>query len=206
MTKVTGPLLSMEASGSIGGAMTFARWKGRPYVRMLVKPSNPKSDAQTTQRAMMRFLAQVWGTLGAPTHATWQELADAGKYSTFNAFVAANLQAWTQGQTPEAQYNNAADSVDPLTIASATAGVKQAEITLTAGDTAWGALIHRSVTAGFAPSKATVVGVIQYAGVATAKFVDPGLITGTTYYYRVEGFSRSRATSAPSAESSVTAL
>lgn len=57
MAKVGGPLMSLEASGSVAGALTFAKWKGRQYVRQLVQPSNPQSAAQETARNAMRVAA-----------------------------------------------------------------------------------------------------------------------------------------------------
>lgn len=50
MAKVTGPLMSMEASGTIGDALTFSRWVGRPYVRRYTVPSNPQTLDQETHR------------------------------------------------------------------------------------------------------------------------------------------------------------
>lgn len=55
MAKVTGPLMSMEASGAFGGALVFGKWKGRPTVRQLVIPSNPKSANQTVARNSVRI-------------------------------------------------------------------------------------------------------------------------------------------------------
>lgn len=56
MAKVTGPLMSMDASGKFAGALVFSKWKGRPTVRQLVTPSNPQSVNQTAQRNMVRVL------------------------------------------------------------------------------------------------------------------------------------------------------
>lgn len=62
MAKVTGPLMSLEASGTIGDALTFSRWVGRPYVRRYSVPGNPQTLIQETHRN--RF--SVMGTI-----ATW---------------------------------------------------------------------------------------------------------------------------------------
>lgn len=50
MAKVTGPLMSLEASGTIGNALTFSRWVGRPYVRRYTVPSNPQTLGQEAHR------------------------------------------------------------------------------------------------------------------------------------------------------------
>lgn len=51
MAKVTGGLLSLDASGTFGGAITYAKWKGRQYARIKGNPSNPKTEGQMTDRA-----------------------------------------------------------------------------------------------------------------------------------------------------------
>lgn len=65
MAKVGGPLMSLEASGSVAGALTFAKWKGRQYVRQLVIPANPQSASQESARNAMRVsaAAQRWANL-----------------------------------------------------------------------------------------------------------------------------------------------
>lgn len=58
MAKAEGPLYSMSASGSIGGAITFGRWKGRNTVRRLVIPENPKSTLQGYVRASLKSVSK----------------------------------------------------------------------------------------------------------------------------------------------------
>ena len=59
MAKVSGPLMSMEASGKFGGTLVFTKWKGRPVVRQLVKPANPKSADQELARNRTRVTGAV---------------------------------------------------------------------------------------------------------------------------------------------------
>ena len=54
MAKVSGPLMSMGASGSFGGALVFGLRKGANIVRQLVTPANPKSADQATARNIVR--------------------------------------------------------------------------------------------------------------------------------------------------------
>lgn len=53
MAKVTGPLMSMDASGKLGDAIVFAKWKGQNYVRQFVIPANPQSASQGDQRIVI---------------------------------------------------------------------------------------------------------------------------------------------------------
>lgn len=57
MAKVTGPLMSMDASGQFGNALVFGRWKGRNVVRQYTTPSNPQTTLQTETRNALRVLA-----------------------------------------------------------------------------------------------------------------------------------------------------
>jgi len=54
MAKVTGPLFSVDASGSYAGKLTFAKWKGVQYVRNKVVPSNPMTTGQVEARNDVR--------------------------------------------------------------------------------------------------------------------------------------------------------
>lgn len=89
MAKVTGPLMSLEASGTIGDALTFSRWVGRPYVRRYSVPGNPQTLNQETHRN--RF--SVMGTI-----ATWA----ARNNQTFDANTD-NVQKLIKSKTPADQ-------------------------------------------------------------------------------------------------------
>lgn len=67
MAKVTGPLFSMSASGSIGKAITFSIWKGIAYVRELVIPLNKKTEDQGDNRLILGGLAKSIAPIVGPT-------------------------------------------------------------------------------------------------------------------------------------------
>jgi hypothetical protein len=104
MARTTGPLLSLDASGSTAGAITFSKSKGRNYVRQLVIPNNPKSAKQVGVRAMMKYLAQLWPTIAADAKASWADLAAAKNLNPFNAFTAQNLARWQKNKAPTHAY------------------------------------------------------------------------------------------------------
>lgn len=62
MAKAIGPLMSMSASGTIGGTITFDK---RGFVRQRVVPTNPKSDAQGNVRQMLLAVQKALTLLGA---------------------------------------------------------------------------------------------------------------------------------------------
>ena len=65
MAKVQGPLMSMQASGTYAGTLTFGTWKGRQVVRQRVDPSNPQSAGQESARNKLRLTAaaQAWANI-----------------------------------------------------------------------------------------------------------------------------------------------
>lgn len=52
MARVTGPFLSISASGTVAKMLTAATWKGIAYMREWFRPQNPKSDGQNWIRAI----------------------------------------------------------------------------------------------------------------------------------------------------------
>lgn len=100
MAIVHGPLFSMAASGTIGEAIVFSKWKGRSYVRERVIPSNPKSGGQVGRRAMFKYLTQVWSAQSSSDQDSWQDIADQIVASPFNAFIKHNMQRWHNFLTP----------------------------------------------------------------------------------------------------------
>jgi hypothetical protein len=65
MAKVTGPLMSLDASGGFAGTLVFGKWKGRNTVRQLVTPSNPQTANQEKGRNAVRAVGtmQHWANL-----------------------------------------------------------------------------------------------------------------------------------------------
>jgi len=70
MAKVTGPLLSLDASGSIASTITFSRWKGINYVRQRIIPTYTNTALQALVRLLMKDGSLAWkasATVGAVT-------------------------------------------------------------------------------------------------------------------------------------------
>lgn len=63
MAKVTGPLLALDATGTIGKTITFTHWKSIKVVKSYAKPANPRSPLQLAQRAKWREVVSLWHTL-----------------------------------------------------------------------------------------------------------------------------------------------
>lgn len=190
MARVKGPLFSMEASGTIGGAIVFSKWKGRDYVRRHAIPSNPKSGLQTGVRAVFGFIAQDYANLGDADIADWQELAAGDNITPLNAQIrdavdkARRNLGWRENTT-----DAPAGTVDAPTDGAATAQPS----TLVLGWSAPGSnqpdycyAIYRGASGDFTPDISNLIAVVP---VSQTAYTDVGLNAGTTYHYKVRGLS-----------------
>lgn len=94
MAKVKGPLLSLEASGTIRKTIVFSQWKGRNYVRGHVIPFNPQSSKQTNVRAAMTLLVLEWQGEIQGYKDTWAEYGKTYNLSGFNTYVKRGMNAY----------------------------------------------------------------------------------------------------------------
>jgi hypothetical protein len=187
--------------------MTFSKWKGRNYVRQLVTPANPQTVKQVSVRAMMRFLSQEWAGLTAPEQATWDDLAAAGQYAPFNAYMKKNLERWRNFLAPSKEYPAAeGDLAAVLGAITATGGVGQITLSqvITTANQNWSLLIFRSLTGTFTPSFSNLIRVVNGEGAGPIVYVDTPLTPGA-YFYELRGGSVEGVTGASSAEATATA-
>jgi hypothetical protein len=91
MALVSGPLLSMRASGQIGKSVVFSKWKGRQTARAYVIPSNPQSAAQTEVRTTFQWVHDLYKSLGADAQAAWILKAAQMQITAMNAFTGVNV-------------------------------------------------------------------------------------------------------------------
>ena len=191
MAIVTGPLMSVDASGKFGGSMVFSKWKGRNYARKLVIPSNPKEPKQVGVRSMLTFLAKAWAAIKVAEAADYQTLADAAEISTFNAYVGANLDRWQENKGPGQSYPPAdASGATAITSAPLTghADYVTAVVTPATNANIWGIMVWRD-SVSVVPTWANCIAVYFQASVAAHTFTDSPLAAGT-YHYRFAQFNK----------------
>jgi hypothetical protein len=110
MAKVTGPLHSITASGSIGGTLTMLRQSMRNIAKKKSKPGGQPSAAQLARRAAYKTAAAAWSALTTEQKAAWKPAADAAQITPFNAYMRAMLRAWQAGGA--SPWDNGATSWD----------------------------------------------------------------------------------------------
>lgn len=206
MVKITGPMFSLDASGSIGKTITFSKSKGRNYVRTLVKPSNPKSGGQVGVRQMFSFLSKQWASIPAADQSSWDALADQKVIAPFNAYMSFNQERWRNFLSPSQNVAVAAiDTPSTLGTGTAVAGVRQITVTqpITTAAGGWGIAFFRGLTTGFASSFSNLVKVLPLAAAADVVFVDTPLVADE-YFYVMRAFTLDGILSAETAEVSAT--
>lgn len=90
MARLTGPLLSLDASGSIWGTVVYSKWKGLNYARLSVTPYNPKSDYQTGIRNTISFGVLYFSKgdyVAAAQKTWWNTYAEGTNMSGINRFM-----------------------------------------------------------------------------------------------------------------------
>jgi hypothetical protein len=89
LAKWKSPIFS-DIRNKLGENVVFSMWKGRPYMRSYVRPSNPQTLAQTANRLDMTRLVQAWQSIIAilPEVVTaWNKAALSDLISGYNRFV-----------------------------------------------------------------------------------------------------------------------
>lgn len=133
MSKLTGPLFSLRAAGTIGETLTYASWKGVQYVRTRVMPNNPNTANQQEVRGAFRTLNQWWNRAPTLARAPWTAAAVGQPYTDRNALVRDNVPA-LQG---DANMNDfvgspgAGGAIPPLTMVMTSPGILDLTATFT---------------------------------------------------------------------------
>jgi len=91
VAKVTAPLLSFGASGQIAQTQVYSKWKGRPYVRRQVIPSNPQTAEQSLTRNTFSWLQNVFKLAPSLFTDPWNAYAQGKVMTGRNAFTKQNL-------------------------------------------------------------------------------------------------------------------
>lgn len=103
MTRVTGPLFSLTASGTLGDVITYSTWKGLPYVRSRVIPANPQTDAQVSIRDTLTAGVSSWrddASVPETSRTSWEFYASGTGMSGFNRYIKQFIEANTQHEPP----------------------------------------------------------------------------------------------------------
>lgn len=132
MAKVTGPLLSMGAKGSIGKSAVFATWRGVKYARQHVVPANPRTTAQQANRTRFALLREAYKLAPAVVRAPWLAFASGRPFTDSNKFVGENNRLLNGELTMDNAIMSpgARGGLPPISVVAAT-GANAGEISVT---------------------------------------------------------------------------
>ena len=154
MAKVEGPLFSMQASGTYGGAVTFGRRKGVNVARIRVDPANPQTSGQQDSRNRVRVggVIQRWMngtsqvedgqaatpkallTTAAPAEQTWNSfLVDLLVGAGAITYTAAEAAFQALSESEQTAWDTAAGALTPPLNAVAQKGPAGVEATPKSG-------------------------------------------------------------------------
>lgn len=133
MAKVKGPLLSLSATGQIGQSQVYASWRGVPYARRYVVPSNPRTTAQTLTRNTFQFADDQFKRMLTLAQSPWKQ-AEKGRPATARNFFISSFVRNLRGQASLTGYE-ASPGVNgglPLKAFAPTTGAAPGEIDISA--------------------------------------------------------------------------
>jgi hypothetical protein len=183
MVKLKSPMMSLDASGSIGSAITFSKWKGRNYARKLVVPANPQSGLQTGMRAGMSYLSKNYASLTAGEKTAWEAHVASLSISGINGYIRHNQARLRRNLGVQSAYNDtAAAAIAAPTGGAAAAAPKSVVLTWvdSAGTDHKATAIYWSLTGTFTRDISKLVAIIP-DGVQT--YTDIRLTTGVARFY-----------------------
>ncbi len=182
MATVTGPFMSIDASGTFAGTLTATKWKGRNVMRQKVSPANPRSGAQTGVRANFAGLVALWKLNTAQLTSAFETLAKQNNVSAFNSFTGFN-----QKRLSQARY--AANTTAPteevptanVTAMAAVVSLKYVQLTWTASADldGWAVYVYRALGAAPTGLNSELVAVLPRA---VTTYNDGPLASGTWHY------------------------
>lgn len=91
MAQLTGPLMSLKASGTIAKTLVYSRWKGIDYARTRVIPANPQSVSQTQTRTVFTFLQDLYKRMPSIAREPWIASAVGNPFTPTNQFLSKNV-------------------------------------------------------------------------------------------------------------------
>jgi len=87
MARGTGPLFSLEATGSIGDALTYGKRGRANVIKRKSKPANPRTLAQIQSRAAIAATSALWRNITSSEQESWRTIAESREITLFNAFA-----------------------------------------------------------------------------------------------------------------------
>ncbi|GAI89176.1 unnamed protein product, partial [marine sediment metagenome] len=92
MSKLKSALLSLDASGSISGAITYLKRMSRHIVEKKPDPKDARTEAQLAWRHMFNKAVSLWHALSAAEQAEWESAARPKHMTGYAWFISQALR------------------------------------------------------------------------------------------------------------------
>lgn len=193
MVKLKFPTIAAQASGTLNQMLTFADWKGKPYLRKRAKPNDPRTTKQIPLRLGFGFLVTQWNYLSDADKFTWDELALDAIIPNYNAYLSHNQLRWRNftGLTkayPAAESALESSIIAPVPVPNSLPGKAHLRLRLVEDRGNWAYLVFRSQSSGYTSSPAELVHITPFQGAGFRYWTDAPLAPGN-YYYRGRAMS-----------------
>ncbi len=133
MAKITAPLLSFGARGSIAKTAVYSAWRGVNYARQHVIPANPQTTAQQTVRKTFALLREMYKIAPPILSAPWVAFATGRPFTGMNAYIGENVRV-LNGQTDMSNWIGSPGALGgppPLSVAGAPGTSGEITVTIT---------------------------------------------------------------------------
>ncbi len=115
MATVTGPMLSLSASGSLAGELEYMTSRGRSVVRKWKRPANPNTAAQRSVRLANAFLSSEWSSIQTPDKQTFAPDALRRGFGNYHAYCSQNMLRQSRWTMPGQFFSPTEDDTPPAT-------------------------------------------------------------------------------------------
>lgn len=187
MVRTRGPLLSVNATGTLAKMLIHSSCRGTSYTKRHVIPHDPKTAKQMAGRAYMRWLTRNWAQVTTPQRNTWAALAESLNLPQYQAYLKHNATRWASFHGPTNAYPATDIQGDWAFDSLAVLGeVKQIKIDVYIYPEAnvLAVALHRSAE-GDPPTPINLVAIITGTGLEVVTWYDTNVIPGIEYTYRV---------------------
>lgn len=135
MPIVTGPIMSLTASGSLAKTLTYRYSKGRAIASLKAQHSPSQSLLRHQQRSLLGALAKHWKDVDPIARGNWRSLAKPLGLTEINFYTRFNFATWTQNHYLTDDPQSAVDlSYGLLTYVSLTTSPRRIHFTYTNSD------------------------------------------------------------------------
>lgn len=104
MAKVTGPLHSEDARGTLAGMLTFRSGNGPRTCRKTGRSTKPLTEAQQLHHTAFSMLAAAWSAADPADRLTWSPLAVPANVTAYAAYIQFNFARIAAGLSTVTAY------------------------------------------------------------------------------------------------------